>query len=141
MKALPGHTRPFLRTQSTNHKGIKTGFPEETGCDRALRCRLQALRPSPPPAPALAQSPTADVLAAPQFLETCGSGVTRGMLQAPPPTPSHLGLANHPHVKKPAHQIWAGRSGWWAHCQGLPAEARDWGASANGNTIKENDPL
>lgn len=141
MKALPGHTRPFLRTQSTNHKGVKKGFPEETGCDGCCSADCKPWGHLLLRHQHWAQSPTADVLAAPQFLETCGSGVTRGMLQAPPPTSSHLGLANHPHVKKPAHQTWAGRSGWWAHCQGLPAEARDWGASANGNTIKENDPL
>ena len=57
MKALPDHTRPFLRTQSTNHKGIKRGFPEETGYDRVPQCRRQDLGPSPPLAPALVSEP------------------------------------------------------------------------------------
>lgn len=62
-------------------------------------------------------------------------------MHAPGPLPaaSHLGLAKYPHVKEPAHQIRAGSSGQWAHCQGQPAGAgRTEAASANGNTTQDS---
>lgn len=75
----PGHAYGPLREQNTPSHWEPRDFLEETGSSLVLGCGQQDPGLSPPPA--LALGPRADTLTAPQFLETCRSGVTTGTLQ------------------------------------------------------------
>lgn len=106
MKALPGHTRPLLRTQSTNHKGVKRASLEDTADGAAV----QTASPG-----AISSSGTSTGLRAPwlttsQF-PSSWRPVDLGLPGHAPGPATHLltwALQITP-IKKPAHQTWAGR--------------------------------